>query len=314
MSIASPELATGHFFIIDDIAVAMLIGAIVGGVSAGIQTNWDIGAMMTGAIVGAAAGAVGFGAGGWAANSGLGTAIGSNLAGGLVGGAAAGATAGFLGTMANGGGKFFKNTVNGAFFGAVAGAVTGGMLDLQFIEINDVVASMAGAFTSGIMRGGFDDGFIAMAYAAGAATISYVVRGSIGEVRPKSEEIKLYASNDSNSMNDISSVNEDVRASKVLVKAKGPAGYRNGRKWGEYEMTAMTDDGLTVSAAETKVAAGRPWPASDTLYGQNDQSILGAAGMPFSEAFVVNPTSLIDNLIYHESLINAAQEVINGAN
>jgi len=171
---------SGHVF---TIGMAMLIGALVGGVSAGIQTNWDIGAMVSGAIIGAAAGAVGFGAGGWAANSGLGTAIGSNLAGGLVGGAAAGATAGFLGTMANGGGKFFKNTLNGAFFGAVAGAVTGGMLDLQIVEINDVVASMAGAFTSGTMRGGIDDGLIAMAYAAGAAAVSYVVTGVIGEAK-----------------------------------------------------------------------------------------------------------------------------------
>jgi len=185
---------SGHVF---TIGMAMLIGALVGGVSAGIQTNWDIGAMVSGAIIGAAAGAVGFGAGGWAANSGLGTAIGSNLAGGLVGGAAAGATAGFLGTMANGGGKFFKNTLNGAFFGAVAGAVTGGMLDLQIIEINDVVASMAGAFTSGTMKGGFDDGIIAMAYAAGAAAVSYAVKGSMGEVKAqRSEEIKLYAASD----------------------------------------------------------------------------------------------------------------------
>ncbi len=169
---------TGHF--IFTIGAAMLIGALVGGISAGIQSNWDFSAVMVGAFVGAVAGAAGFGAGGMAANSALGATIGGNLAGGIVGGAAAGATAGFLGTMASGGGKFFKNTVNGAFFGAVAGAVSGGLMDMQFIQVNDVIASMAGAFTSGTMRGGFDDGFIAVAYAAGAMAISYIVRGPLG--------------------------------------------------------------------------------------------------------------------------------------
>ena len=47
------------------------------------------------------------------------------------------------------------------------------------------IASMAGAFTSGTMRGGIDDGIIAVAYAAGAMAVSYGVKGTFGEVESR---------------------------------------------------------------------------------------------------------------------------------
>jgi hypothetical protein len=122
--------------------------------------------MFVGAFIGGITASVGFGA-----FEALGGIEGGLLAGAGAG-AAGGATAGLLSTFTAGGGKYFKNITSGAFFGAVAGAVTGGLIEIGHIDGH--VATMAGAFTSGTMKGGFDDGLIAVAYAAGAMAVGYV--------------------------------------------------------------------------------------------------------------------------------------------
>ena len=102
--------------------------------------------------------------------------------------------------------------------------------------------------------------------------------------------------------------NKLMRRNKAIVKAISPKECRSGRKWGVYVITPVDENGnngLTVQ----KLAAGR-WFPSNLLYGQNDQSTIGATGMPFSESFIVDPNSWLDNLIYHESLMRAVRNVL----
>jgi len=233
---------TGHIFFIDDIAVAMLIGAIIGGVSAGIQSDWDFSAVMVGAFIGAVAGLAGFEAYGPLAD------LGATIAGATAG-AAAGATAGFLGTMAAGGGKFFKNTANGAFFGAVGGAVTGGMI--QELQVHDVIASMAGAFTSGTMKGGFDDGFIAVAYAAGAMAVSYVVRG--GEL---GQEKSLQRAQDSQNRPKLEAMANDPRVRAEIDKA-WVASNPDGTPKHEKGFWILKDNSLSVQQFPSNASSTR---------------------------------------------------------
>ena len=173
---------SGHFWHI-------IIGAIVGGVMAGIQSDWDIEAVLQGAFVGAMAASIG-GAAYGAANGGL--------SGAVAGGAAARAFSGFAGTAMNGGGKYLHNMLNGAFFGAVAGAITGGLI--QEFQLNEVLAAMAGGYTTGYMQGGSDNARFAMYAAAGAAAVAYVVKGSFGSEQKKPPSLqdngKLYAANE----------------------------------------------------------------------------------------------------------------------
>lgn len=189
---------TGHFWHI-------IIGAIVGGIMAGLQSDWDIGAVFQGAVMGAMAAAIGGEAYGAMGGAGYGIA-----ASGAVAGASAGAFAGFTSTAMNGGGKYLHNTLNGAFFGAVAGAVTGGLI--QEFNVNEVIAGMSGAYTSGYMQGGSDNARFALYAAAGAAIVAYVVRGSLGGVKQKSrlqDDGKLYAANDDGTARDFVYSNED---------------------------------------------------------------------------------------------------------
>lgn len=82
-----------------------------------------------------------------------------------------------------------------------------------------------------------------------------------------------------------------------------------GRKWGVYEITPIDNEGKAIGDTVQKVAAGC-WLYENLLYGQNDQSTIGATGMPFSNAFIVDPDGWMDLLIYHDSLIRAVRDVL----
>jgi hypothetical protein len=104
-----------------------------------------------------------------------------------------------------------------------------------------------------------------------------------------------------------------VRVRKKIVDLGPKANERiNGRKVGRYGVTPLDVDGHAVGTTKNVTAMGMPWSSNDVLYGQVDGSILGATGG--LNSFVVDPTSMIDQFYYHDSIINGVESVIQGTN
>jgi RHS repeat-associated protein len=101
----------GHVFLVDDLIIAVVMGAIIGGGMSGALSGGDSFAVMKAALIGAVSGAVGYGVGG---------AILSTTAGKVAAGALGGMAAGGVGAALSGG-----NIGQGMLIGGVTGSIAG---------------------------------------------------------------------------------------------------------------------------------------------------------------------------------------------
>ncbi len=172
---------SGQMFVVDDMLIAMAIGAAIGALTSGIQNDWDLQAMAMGALTGAISGAAFYGAG-WAIgelnNAAFSAAFGAEAAYGVpvtvstatqaVVHAGAGALSGGINTAINHG-----DIGMGALTGGISGGIAKGLGNFIPFEITDntyanyaigvashaTIGGITGGITATIYGGDFGQGF-----------------------------------------------------------------------------------------------------------------------------------------------------------
>jgi len=185
----------------------------------------------------------------------------------------------------------------------------------------------AGAYVAGYWQGGADDArralgqslkntFIAAAAAMTArVAIDYIssdvaATGQEQSGEPSNGGSKKYATlspENGGTTTDVPYNNGGRKAVKAMVQGIDPGDYKDGRKWGVYEVKPIDENGLWVTPSQKITAAGARWP-SNLLYNQIDGAIPGATNqfLPFE----VDPNSWFDQIWYHESIINGVRRVL----